>query len=70
MTHRFTKEELETKSDNQILYWIINDKWAKLQPDSPLRTRLEKIIDTLNKNILEEIQQYEEDIHGGYVFND
>ena len=52
MGHRITLEELKTKSDDQILYWIINDKWANLHNwSSPLSKRLEKILSTLMERI-------------------
>jgi hypothetical protein len=50
MTHRFTIKELEEKSDEWVLYQIVNDKWAKLKnPYTPLAKRLAQILKKLHK---------------------
>ncbi len=49
---RFTIRELTDKSDEWILYHIVNDKWAKLpNPYTPLAKRLAKILENLREKI-------------------
>jgi len=49
---RLTMKELTEKSDEWILYQIVNDKWAKLQnPYTPLSKRLEKILHSLAEKV-------------------
>jgi len=49
---RFTIKELNEKTDEWILYHIVNDKWAKLKnPYTPLAKRLAKILENLSSKI-------------------
>lgn len=52
---RFTNKELEEKSDEYILYHIVNNKWAKLKnPHTPLAKRLAQILENLSSKIDEQ----------------
>ncbi len=52
MTKRFTMKELEEKSDEWVLYQIVNDKWAKLRnPYTPLAKRLAKLLEALSDKV-------------------
>ena len=50
MNRRWTIKELKEKSDNEILQGILQERMSELHPYSPLRDRLQKIQNRLERD--------------------